>query len=273
MTQVYQINSGKKENWFSRISLTNKIIAINILTFIASLIIVAVYGEGFYLRNVAITPSLIMSGKSLWTFLTSMFSHLQFFHLFANMLSLFFIGNFLEKLIGRKRFFWVYMIAGLVGGVFFVGGGILFGNDAAGVGASGAIFGLLGVLAVLVPFSKISLIAGPLIVLLADVILTPFIPGNLASLFNTIINVLIIVMLFSAFSFNRNIRRFSIPLDLPMWLLPIVAIVPLVIIGFFVALPIGNSAHIGGLVVGLIYGFILRMNYPNKAKLIRNQFR
>jgi membrane associated rhomboid family serine protease len=273
MTEIYQINGKKKSNIFQRISLTNKLIIINIITYIASLIIVSVYGDNFYLRNIAITPSLILSGKAIWTFVTSMFSHLQFFHLFANMLSLFFIGNFLEKIIGRKRFFWVYILAGLIGGVFFVGGGVLFGNDAAGVGASGAIFGLLGVLAVLVPFSKIYLIAGPLIVLLIDVILTPFIPANLASIFHIIINVLIVMMLFGAFSFNKNVRRLSIPLQLPMWLLPIVAIVPLVIIGFFVALPIGNSAHIGGLIVGLIYGFILKVNYPNKAKLIRNQFR
>jgi membrane associated rhomboid family serine protease len=272
MTEIYQINTGKKDNWFKKISLTNKIIILNILFYILSLIIVGVYGEDFYLKNIAITPSLILAGHSLWTFLTSMFAHLQFFHIFANMLSLFFIGNFLEKLIGRKRFFWLYLLAGFVGGVFFVGSGLLFGNNASGVGASGAIFGLLGVLAVLVPFSKIYLIAGPLIVLLVDVVVSPFIPANLVSMFNLIINVLIIVMLIGAFSFNRNIRRLSVPLELPMWLLPIVAIVPLVIVGFFVTLPIGNSAHLGGLVVGLIYGFLLKMKYPNKAKLIRRQF-
>lgn len=272
MTEIYQIHTKKKNNLFQRISLTNKIIIINVLVFILSWIIVSVYGEDFYLRNIAITPSLILAGKSLWTFFTSMFSHLQFFHLFANMLSLFFIGNFLEKLIGRKRFIWVYILAGLIGGIFFVGWGILFGNNAAGVGASGAIFGLLGVLAVLVPLSKIYLIAGPLIVLLVDVILSPIIPANFASVFSIIINILMIVMLFAIFSFNQNIRKLSVPLELPMWLLPIVAIVPLVIIGFFVALPIGNSAHIGGLVVGLIYGFVLKINYPNKAKLIRRHF-
>jgi membrane associated rhomboid family serine protease len=234
---------------------------------------VSVYGEEFYLKNIAITSSLILSGESLWTFITSMFSHLQFFHLFANMLSLFFIGNFLEKLIGRKRFFWIYILSGIAGGIFFVGEGILFGSNISGIGASGAIFGLLGVLAVLVPFSKIYLIAGPLIVLLAEVILSPFIPANFVSIFNIIINVLIIVMLFGAFSFNKGIRKLAVPIELPMWLLPIVAIVPLIIIDLFVELPIGNSAHLGGLIIGLIYGFILKMNYPNKAKLIRNQFR
>ena len=109
-----------------------------------------------------------------------MFSHVLFFHIFANMFSLFFIGNFLEKIIGKKRFFWVYIVSGILGGIFFVASGIIFNNSSPGVGASGAIFGLLGVLAVLVPRSKIYLIAGPLILILLQVILSPVIPVNLA---------------------------------------------------------------------------------------------
>jgi len=272
MTQFYHINSEKKDNFFKRISLTNKLIILNISFYIISLIFVSIYGEDFYLRNIALNSSEILAGHNLWTFLTSMFSHLQFFHLFANMLSLFFIGNFLEKLIGKKRFFWVYILSGIVGGLFFVGEGLLFGKVISGVGASGAIFGLLGVLALLVPFSKIYLIVGPLIIILLDLIISPIIPTTFTFAFSFLINVLIIIMLIGAFSFNKSLRKLSIPLELPMWLLPIVAIVPLIIIGFFVDLPIGNSAHLGGLIVGLIYGTILRVNYPNKARLIRKHF-
>jgi len=66
------------------------------------------------------------------------------------MISLFFIGNFVEKLIGRRRFFWLYIIAGLFAGLFFVFLAYFFGNSVIGakifgnplvsaVGASGAI--------------------------------------------------------------------------------------------------------------------------------------
>ena len=65
-------------------------------------------------------------------------------------------------------------------------------------------------------------------------------------------------MIFSLFSFNPSFRKFAVPVELPMWLLPIIAIVPLVVLEFFVNLPIGNSAHIGGLLVGLLYGFYLK---------------
>ncbi len=267
MVRVYS-----KTGFLQNISLTNKLIFFNAIFYVFSLFVLSSYGEQFFLNNIALTPFLILKGESLWTLLTSMFSHILFFHLFANMFSLFFIGNFLEKIIGRKRLFMVYLFSGLVGGAFFVLSGLIFNNNAPGVGASGAIFGLLGVLAVLVPYSKIYLIAGPLILLLLNFAISPFIPSSFLSIFSLIINILIFVMIFAIFSFNPKIRRFAIPLELRMWLLPIVAIVPLVIIGFFVPLPIGNSAHIGGLVVGLIYGFYLIKKFPNKTRKLSRYF-
>ncbi len=253
-------------------SLTNKLILANVLVYIFSIFMIFAVDEKILLKNIALTPSLISSGQNLWTLFTSMFSHFMFFHIFANMFSLFFIGNFLEKLIGKKRLFWIYIFSGLTGGIFFTLSGIIFSNDIPGVGASGAIFGLLGVLAVLVPYSKIYLIAGPLMVLLAQVVLSPIIPANFAGIFNFAFNILVFGMIFAIFSFNQNIRKFAIPIELKMWLLPIIAIVPLVIVGFFVELPIGNSAHIGGLVVGLAYGFYLRKKFPNKTRMLSRHF-
>lgn len=270
---VYRIQP-KKRSFLLSTSLSNQLIFINIITFFIGIILLKVYGESFVLNSIALNPSLILSGRSLWTLITSMFMHGSFFHLFANMFSLFFIGNFLEKLVGRKRFFYVYMISGIVGGLFFVAAALIMGNiNTSAVGASGAIFGLLGVLALLVPYSRVYLIAGPLILILLDVLVSPFIPASAVVVWGFVINMLIFVMIFSLFSFNPKLRRFSIPVELPMWLVPIIAIVPLSIISFFVELPIGNSAHFGGLVVGLIYAFYLIKKFPNKTKKLRVHFK
>ncbi|PIN90515.1 hypothetical protein COU60_01700 [Candidatus Pacearchaeota archaeon CG10_big_fil_rev_8_21_14_0_10_34_76] len=273
---VYKRNYVKKvnkRNWFSNLSLTNSLIILNVVTYFISLLILTIYGEKFFLDNIALSPMLVLSGQTIWTFLTSMFSHVMFFHLFANMFSLFFVGNFVEKIIGRKRMLWFYIIAGIVGGAFFVIGGILFNNDIPGIGASGAIFGLVGILAVLIPYSRIYLIAGPLIVLLIQAILSQVLSSSILATFNFIFNILVIVMIFAIFSWNPSIRKLAVPIQLPMWLLPIVAIVPLIILGYFVSLPISNSAHFGGLVVGLAYGFYLRKRYNKKVKMLRRMYK
>lgn len=271
---MYKYNLySRKKGFLSGISITNKLILINVFFYFVSLIALSIYGEKFFLDNLVLTPSLILSGKNLWTILTSMFLHIQFFHIFANMFSLFFIGNFLEKIIGKKRFLLVYLISGLIGGIFFVLSGMIFNDNIPGIGASGAIFGILGTLAILVPYSKIYLIVGPLILIFLGAVLNFLVPANLLSFFNLAINILIILMIFSIFSFNPSVRRFAIPLELRMWLLPIVAIIPLVIVGFFVDLPIGNSAHIGGLVAGIFYGVYLKNKFPRKTKMIRKYFK
>src|SRR3990167_6888319 len=126
--------------FFDNASITNKLILVNVLLFVALYFSSSFLGAGFFEKNIALTPSLIFAGSSLWTFFTSMFMHAGLFHLFSNMFSLFFIGNFLEKIIGRKRLFWIYIFSGLSGGIFFVLSGMIFSSDIPGVGASGAIF-------------------------------------------------------------------------------------------------------------------------------------
>lgn len=273
MVKVYSISPRKKGIFGFDFNLTTKLIFVNIIVSFVGFFLFKSSPE-FFLTNFALTPSLILIGQSLWTLITSMFVHGSFFHIFANMFSLFFIGNFLEKIIGRKRFFWIYILSGIIGGIFFILSALIFGDlDTPAVGASGAIFGLLGVLAVLVPWSKVYLIVGPLILLIIDFVFRTILPSEISSMLSTLITILIFFMIFAMLSFNPKIRKFAIPLKLPMWLLPIIAIVPLVIIGYFVPLPIGNSAHFGGLIVGLIYGFYLRKKFPKKTEKIRNIFK
>lgn len=260
------------------------IIIINILAFIGFLGLGAVIGEEKAVSLVALQPAMIFAGKNLWTLLTSMFMHANFTHLFVNMFSLFFIGSFVERLIGKKRYIAFYILSGIFAGLFFVILAGLFGNSLIGekifgnpmiygVGASGAIFGLLGVLAILTPKNKVYLIGGPIIAIVLQMIVGSIIPlSGIAGVLNFLVTGYIIISIFLILSPNPRLRRIAIPIELEFWILPIVAIVPLIIIGLFVNLPIGNMAHLGGLIAGLIYGFYLIKKYPKRTRMIARAF-
>jgi len=92
-----------------------------------------------------------------WGLVTSMFVHDGFFHLFANMITLYFFGNFLNRLIGSRRLLLIYLGGGLMGGVLFVLLGTLLNPNLAAlaVGASGAVFALGGALTMMMPKLKV----------------------------------------------------------------------------------------------------------------------
>lgn len=267
-------------NLASLVSYTNKIILINLFLFFFFWILLL--GHPDYIRFIGINSANILSLNYLWTFLTSMFMHQGGLHLFVNMISLFFLGNLSEQIVGRKRFLAVYFLAGLAGGLLFVFGAwfgsivglerVFGGVNEYAVGASGALFGLLGLLAILIPKYRVYLITGPLIILVLGIILLPFLPAGISGLFEVVFGVLMILSIFAMFSGNVKFRRLSVPVSLPLWCAPVVAIVPLVIVSFFVALPIGNSAHLGGLVIGMIYGVVLKLKYPRKVAFLERVF-
>jgi len=80
-----------------------------------------------------------------WTIITYIFLHGGPSHIFGNMFALALFGSILEKLIGGKKFLIVFFVSGIIAGI----GSILFYE--ASIGASGAIYGIFGTLAILRP--------------------------------------------------------------------------------------------------------------------------
>jgi membrane associated rhomboid family serine protease len=80
-----------------------------------------------------------------WRLITSGFLHYGFLHIGLNMFSLYFAGSILEQVIGHWRFLLLYVVSGIAGSA----GALYWSPNAATVGASGAIFGVLGALLVL----------------------------------------------------------------------------------------------------------------------------
>jgi membrane associated rhomboid family serine protease len=86
-----------------------------------------------------------VSEGAYYQLLTSMFTHVQIWHIGFNMLALYWLGPQLEVLLGRLRYAGLYLVSGLAGSVAVF---CLAAPFSWTIGASGAIFGLMGALLV-----------------------------------------------------------------------------------------------------------------------------
>jgi len=143
-----------------------------------------------------------------WTIVTNLFVHdpSSIWHLLFNMMTLYFFGTFLLRLVSVRTFLIIYFLGGIVGNIFFMLSAFfwfLASPYSIVIGASGAIFALGGTLTVLMP--------------------------------------------------RLRVFVFPIPVPMPLW--------AAVIGGFVILSFMGGVAwqgHLGGLVLGLIAGFVLR---------------
>lgn len=130
----------KFENVFKpkRIIVTKVLIAINIAMYLLSLIISDNFTASLIFLG-ANNRSLVLSGE-FYRLLTSAFLHGSILHLAVNMYSLWIIGSQVETYIGKVKYLIIYLLSALMGSVF----SIVFLENSLSVGASGAIFGLMG---------------------------------------------------------------------------------------------------------------------------------
>jgi membrane associated rhomboid family serine protease len=218
MTKLYKIQ--KRRSLFN-FNVNLLLIAVNVVCFILFTILISINAN--FLDYIALKPSNIISNFYFWTFLTSMFMHAGFFHLFVNMFSMLFVGNLVERIIGKKRFISFYLLSGLFAGILFLLVSLFVPSENVyAVGASGAIFGLIGLLMMLTP--------------------------------------------------NLPVYMMFIPIPIKMKYAAPAMLFILWFISILGNVPVGNTAHLGGFIFGLIYGFYLRKKYKNKTKYLNKLF-
>ena len=224
--------SKNKKFFLSEISLTMAFILVTSVISIFAFIALAF--DSSLIDSIALRPLNVLSGNYLWTLVLHIFVHGSVGHLLINMFVLFSLGMLCERIIGRKRYFWFYLLSGIFAGVLsviasgFFGYGFgerVFGSpEVYMVGASGAIFAIAGLFVMLLPRLRFMIIFLPFFSLPAYVMVP-----------------LILVLTWLA----------------SLW----------------GGLPIGNVAHFGGFLAGIGYGFYLRQKYKRKVALLQRQFR
>jgi membrane associated rhomboid family serine protease len=108
-----------------------------------------------------------------WRLFTAAFLHYGPIHLAFNMLALWIFGSAIEQVLGRGRYLLLYVVSGLAGSA----GALLFSPNAVTVGASGAIFGLMGAALVLERQRTYVFGGGALGLIVINLVFTFAIPG------------------------------------------------------------------------------------------------
>jgi len=168
------------------------LVALNVLVFIVTMV------RPDVVLFLGMTPALFL--RQPWTIVTSIFVHGSFYHILFNMISLFFLGSFLIRVVGERSFLWVYFLGGLAGNALFM---VLAHPASTGVGASGAIYAVGGTLAMMAP--------------------------------------------------RLPVFVFPFPFPIPLW----VAIIGFLVLSFIIP-GIAWQAHVGGLLLGLIAGYLFK---------------
>lgn len=123
-------------------------VGINIVIFV----IMELYGDtedaAYMLKWGAAYTPWILEGQWYRLF-TSMFLHFGISHLVNNMVLLLFLGDTLEELVGKWRYLLIYLGGGLIGNVVSFAVDCRTGGMAVSAGASGAVFGVIGALLIL----------------------------------------------------------------------------------------------------------------------------
>ncbi len=172
------------------------LVGINVILYL----LCSIWGNRLYEAGYVGVQSVLTEGEYM-RLLWGMFLHTDVDHLFSNMILLLFMGSMLEKEIGHLPYGIIYFTSGICGNLFSLLIRVLQWDSSVSIGASGAIFGLDGLLLVMVLMKKQGMMN--------------ITPQRVA--------LMILLSLYSGFSGDA----------------------------------VDNAAHIGGLLTGIVLGFVI----------------
>ena len=118
--------------------ITYGLVIINVIIFV---IMYVLNYRSFFINSFAVNRLMIVHKHEIYRLFTGGFLHADIFHLMFNMYALYVIGKQIETMLGRWKYLIIYLFSLLAGSLLSI---VL--NDSQSIGASGAIFGLMGCL-------------------------------------------------------------------------------------------------------------------------------
>ena len=110
----------------------------------------------------ALHPRIDMLVRMPWQIVTSIFLHVEFWHFFINMFVLLFFGGELERRVGDRKYLEIFLASGLAGNFGYILFSYAIHSFAPALGASAAIFGIMGCLAIIAPEIRIIIFPIPI---------------------------------------------------------------------------------------------------------------
>jgi membrane associated rhomboid family serine protease len=155
---------------------TTILIAINVVVFVGQMIGGGIGGtDGTLFQKGALYGPLVADGE-WWRMITSAFLHGGLIHLAFNMLFLWWFGRRLEAYVGPARYLGIYLVSALAGAA----GALLVEPNVPTVGASGAVFGILGAGLVLERGKGIAIFGGQALFLIVVNLALSFVLSNVS---------------------------------------------------------------------------------------------
>lgn len=136
-------------------NVTKFLVYANILVFAVEM----VFGDAV-IAHFALWP--LRYGFAWWQLITSAFLHADLMHLFVNMFGLWMFGRDVERVLGARRFVQLYFLSALTASFAQLLVTALLRQTEPTLGASGAVFGMLGAFALLFPNRVIVLLFPPI---------------------------------------------------------------------------------------------------------------